>query len=294
MARFKIAIFHCHEGNGWLFVPCFLTQLGKGSNDFYHFEQILCPVLVHAMMVAVFFIIFQVSGDAGNVRKRLSRLYRVGWEGSCLRNPKGRLCWNDWCLTLICRFVTFGHGIHHHFFGFFCCFWLLSSRFNLHWKDILRNTYLFFSIFVITGSSLREPDSATQISFQRVSTCFHSFAVMPLICHVGHVAQVRHSKWLQRKDRIHTYIYIFIYPYPSMYGVLPTFGWFFVVNVRTHTIHAMGYIGRSLSRMNRLGMNTNPIFCHCFISAPAYIFKASMRISGNQSAAGCFYFLIFF
>ena len=40
---------------GGYFVPCFLTQLGKGSNDFYHFEQILCPVLVHAMMVAVFF-----------------------------------------------------------------------------------------------------------------------------------------------------------------------------------------------------------------------------------------------
>ena len=196
-------------------------------------------------MVAVFFIIFQVPGDAGNVRKRLSRLYRVGWEGSFLRNPKGRLCWNDWCLTLICRFVTFGHGIHHHFFGFFCCFWLLSSRFNLHWKDILRNTYLFFSIFVITGSSLREPDSATQISFQRVSTCFHSFAVMPLICHVGHVAQVRHSKWLQRKDRIHTYIYFYI-PLPIHVWCI-TYIWLIFCGKCTYTYHTCYGIYREIA-----------------------------------------------
>jgi len=83
--------------------------------------------------------------------------------------------------------------------------------------------------------------------FQRVftSTCFHSFAVMPLICHVGHVAQVRHSKWLQRKDRIHTYIYFYI-PLPIHVWCI-TYIWLMFCGKCTYIYHTCYGIYREIA-----------------------------------------------
>lgn len=83
--------------------------------------------------------------------------------------------------------------------------------------------------------------------FQRVftSTCFHSFAVMPLICHVGHVAQVRHSKWLQRKDRIHTYIYFYI-PLPIHVWCI-TYIWLMFCGKCTYISHTCYGIYREIA-----------------------------------------------